>query len=77
METTEEKLVAQRVAIREGMWAAQQNGDLIGVSFLSYVPIRSRLGIAADLGGIHRSIMPGFSWMPPPAQIRKHFSKIP
>jgi len=34
MGITEEKLVAQKVAILEGMWIAQQNGDDIGVSVL-------------------------------------------
>ena len=32
-----EKLVAQKVAIWEGMWAAQQIGDDIGVSILRSV----------------------------------------
>ena len=34
MGITEKKLVAQKVAIWEGMWAAQQNCDDIGVSVL-------------------------------------------
>jgi len=40
METTEEELVAQKVAIREGMRAAQQSGDLVGVSVLYSVLYR-------------------------------------
>jgi len=34
MGITEERFVAQKVAIWEGMWAAEQNRDQIGVSFL-------------------------------------------
>ena len=34
MGITGEKFIAQKVAIWEGMWAAQQNGDDIGVSIL-------------------------------------------
>ena len=34
MGITEESLVAQKVAIWEGMWAAEQNRDDIGVSIL-------------------------------------------
>ena len=34
MDITEAKLVAQKVAIWEGMFAAKQNGDDIGVSTL-------------------------------------------
>lgn len=32
MGITEEKLIAQKVAIWEGMWAAKKGGDKIGVS---------------------------------------------
>lgn len=39
MGITEEKFVAQKVAIWEGMWAAKQNGDDIGVSILYPVPL--------------------------------------
>ena len=35
---TEAKFVAQKVAIWEGMWAAEQNGDDIGVSTLYSAP---------------------------------------
>ena len=38
MEITEEALVAQKVAIWEGMWAAEQSGEDIAVSIL-YAPI--------------------------------------
>lgn len=38
MEITEEVLVAQKVAIWEGMWAAEQSGEDIEVSIL-YAPI--------------------------------------
>jgi len=34
MGITEEKFVAQKVAIWEGMWAAKQSGDKIGVGTL-------------------------------------------
>ena len=34
---TKEELVAQKVAIWEGMWAAEQNGDNIGVSI--FIPL--------------------------------------
>ena len=34
MGITEEKFVAQKVAIWEGLWAAKQRGDDIGVSIL-------------------------------------------
>ena len=37
---TEEKFVAQKVAIWEGMWAAKQSGDDIGVSILYSAPFR-------------------------------------
>ena len=37
---TEAKFVAQKVAIWEGMWAAEQNGDDIGVSTLYSAPFR-------------------------------------
>ena len=35
---TEAKFVAQKVAIWEGMWAAKQNGDEIGVGTLYSAP---------------------------------------
>jgi len=38
MGITEEKLVAQKVAIWEGMWAAKQNGNDIEVSILYSLP---------------------------------------
>ena len=40
MGITEEKFVAQKVAIWEGMWAAKLNGDDIGVSILYSAPFR-------------------------------------
>jgi len=38
MGITEERLVAQKVAIWEGMWAAKQNRDDTGVSILFLSP---------------------------------------
>jgi len=38
MGITEEKFVAQKVAIWEGMWAAKQNGNDIEVSILYSLP---------------------------------------
>ena len=38
MGITDENLVAQKVAIWEGMWAAKQKGDSIGVSIFYSFP---------------------------------------
>ena len=40
MGITEEALVAEKVAIWEGMWAAEQNGEDIKVSILYSTPFR-------------------------------------
>ena len=39
MGITEEKFIAQKVAIWEGMWAARQSGDHIGVSILFHTSL--------------------------------------
>ena len=51
MGITEEKLIAQKVAIWEGMWAAQQSGDDIGVSIIFLHLLRGYSRIVADMGG--------------------------
>jgi len=39
MGITEDCFVAQKVAIWEGIWAAKQNGDDIGVSIILFFPL--------------------------------------
>ena len=48
MGITGEKLIAQKVAIWEGMWTAQQSGDDIGVSILSLLLLGDYSRIVAD-----------------------------
>ena len=45
MGITEAKLVAQKVAIWEGMWVAKQNGDEIGVSTLILLHLEGFSGV--------------------------------
>lgn len=48
MGITEERFVAQKVAIWEGTWAAKQSGDDIEVSILYSASFRSIHANAAD-----------------------------
>jgi len=48
MGITDENLIAQKVAIWEGMWAAQQSGDSVGVSILDSLPSGGGSGVVAD-----------------------------
>lgn len=48
MGITGEKFVAQKVEIWEGMWAAKQSGDDIGVSILPSLLLGGYSGIIAD-----------------------------
>ena len=47
MGITDENLVAQKVAIWEGMWVAKQSGDNIGVSIFYSFPFRGCSEIVA------------------------------
>ena len=51
MGITDENVVAQKVAIWEGIWAAEQNGDSIGVSTLYSLPLGGCIWIATGWNG--------------------------
>ncbi|PUU83371.1 hypothetical protein B9Z19DRAFT_1119451 [Tuber borchii] len=51
MGVTEKALIAQKVAIWEGMYAAEQSGDSIGVGILIPLHFRGRGGNVADCRG--------------------------
>jgi len=52
MGITDEKLIAEKIAILEGMWSDEQNGDSIGVSMLHSFPSGVVVGsLLVGIGG--------------------------
>jgi len=65
MGITDTALIAEKLAIWEGMWSDNEKGDSIGVSILPPPPKMDLKSLLTERQ-INRSMMLGFSWMPSP-----------